>query len=263
MLITTMFIIAALSAACGGDDDGETTNNKAADAAAKADSADTVAKADSTPSTGTLDLGIASNYVVNIQGKARLQALHDMGIRRVNLYYTWHEFETTKPDDRTDLKQVDDTIAIIKSLGMRASLIIEVTTTDCKKTEDANCWLQGNPGDFPSFPSHIPFKGWDQEPTISAMAAFAKKLATRWSPDVVTHILIGNEMDLFLRRDYTGLKSADNVAAFGKGHLPGGSYGRSGGARGLPAGRCDMDLSQRFCHGCQADGVALPGRLPA
>ncbi len=175
-----------------------------------------MATADTSPGPGTLDLGVASNYVVIIQGKDRLTALRDMGVRRVNLYYTWHEFETTKPDDMTDLKQLDDTVAILKSLGMRASMIIEVTTTDCQKVEDASCWLQGNPGDFPSFPSHIPFKGWDQEPTLSAMSAFAKKLSHRWSPDVVTHILIGNEMDLFLRRDYTGLTSADNVAAFGK-----------------------------------------------
>lgn len=150
-----------------------------------------------------LDLGIAPNYSINFDESYDYKALADRGITRVNLYFTWKEFEIAFIDpndpDGTTLSEVDPIIDSLQANGMKASIIIEVTNTDCGTGASDTCWL--NYG----IPPDITFTGWDTEPLLTRIKSFTALIATRYDTNIISHVFIGNETDMFLR-DYPSNK---------------------------------------------------------
>ena len=151
------------------------------------------------PASSKFDLGIAPNYSIEFSTEFDFARLKDMGVNRVNLYYTWKEFELglkdpNDPNGTVLEEEVDPVIETLKSLGMRACIILEITDTDCEEGAPADC--------FTSFgvPPDIVFSGWDQEPLMGRLTSFVTNFAQRYDPSVVTHLFVGNETDMFLRR---------------------------------------------------------------
>lgn len=81
-----------------------------------------------------LDLGVTSNYEVEFNVDYDFDRLAKDGFRRVNLYYQWREFEADGIDGLVTSweDQIDPIIKKLKSLGIKASMIIHVTDTDCR-----------------------------------------------------------------------------------------------------------------------------------
>jgi hypothetical protein len=134
-----------------------------------------------------LDRGVASNVETPFTKDTDFSVLHNQGIERVNLYFTWKELS-----DADDVEEkLDPIIAALRDLDMRASLVIGVAMP-CATLENKTCWL--------TLPKHSEFSDWDQEPFASEFEDFVEDVVLRYDAETVTHVFVGNKIDVFLRR---------------------------------------------------------------
>lgn len=152
---------------------------------------------------GKFDLGVTPNYETSNETFDFSRLAKD-GFKRFSLYYTWKEFEIGAADpnhpEGTVLKdQVDPVINKLQALGMKTSLIIGITDTDCKEKSPESCWLEYGIQKELIYDQNGKFVGFDNEVLASRLEKFVKSIVQRYPPNVVTHVFIGNETDQYLR----------------------------------------------------------------
>jgi hypothetical protein len=169
-------VVAALGlalAGCGGSGDGGVGGGSAAPVA----------------------LGIASSYDVSFDQSYDYASLAAEGVRRVNVYYLWKDFEAPDGSIPVDtFADVDALLARVKAAGMLAVAVVAITDTDCQENDTDACWLgYGVPDDLATS-----FQGFDAEPFLTRVRALARAFAEHFDGSVLSHVLIGNETNSFL-----------------------------------------------------------------
>ncbi len=153
---------------------------------------------------GPLDLGVAPSYEIAFNKEYDFGRLAADGVKRVNLYLTFVELEigTRDPGHPEGLDiagELDPVIQKLQTLGMRAGLIIELTNTDCDETAPESCWLEYGITKELLYDATGKFAGFDNDRLASRVETVITELAKRYPPSVLTHILLGNETDQYLR----------------------------------------------------------------
>jgi len=149
---------------------------------------------------GKYNLGLAPSYEIGFDENFDYISLAQDGFKRLNLYFTWKEFEFAldNPDDPngTTLEELDTLINKISNQGFKLALIIELTDTDCSENATETCWTQFGLENKFTTPN---FVGFDNNNLRSDLENFLVTLAQRYPPTQVSHIFIGNETDQFLK----------------------------------------------------------------
>jgi hypothetical protein len=145
------------------------------------------------PVSAALDIGVTDT--IDDLG-FNFAAAHADGLTRTTFYTMWRDLEPTKGVYK--FADIDDMVKRASAAGLKLSLEIEITNTDCVENgmSDAFCVATKFPTDQPYSRTGAAFS----DPAIAArLSALLGAIAARYDSSVLTHVFLGNEVDRYIQ----------------------------------------------------------------
>lgn len=144
------------------------------------------------PTTGPLDIGATDT--TDDLGFDFAKA-HVDGLTRTSFYAAWRDLEPS--DGVYRLTDIDDMTKRASAAGLKLSLEIEITNTDCVDygMTDAFCVASKFPADLP----YSRTTGFADPNVARRLAGLVTAIANRYDASVLTHVFVGNEVDRYIQ----------------------------------------------------------------
>jgi len=120
---------------------------------------------------------------------------HADGLTRTTFYTMWRDLEPS--DGVFKFADIDDMTKRAAAAGLKLSLEIEITNTDCVDygMTDSFCVASRFPTDMPFSRTGLGFA----DPNIARrLGALVSAIAARYDSSVLTHVYVGNEVDRYI-----------------------------------------------------------------
>jgi hypothetical protein len=120
---------------------------------------------------------------------------HADGLTRTTFYTMWRDLEPS--DGVYKLADLDDMTKRAAAAGLKLSVEIEITNTDCVDygMTDSFCVASKFPTDLPFSRTGLGFA----DPAIARrLAGLIGAIAAKYDPAVLTHVYVGNEVDRYI-----------------------------------------------------------------
>lgn len=145
------------------------------------------------PPGGALDLGATDS--IDDLGFDFAKA-HADGLTRTTFYTAWKDLEPS--DGVYKLADIDDMVKRTTAGGLKLSLEIEITNTDCVDygMTDSFCVASKFPSDLPYSRTGAGFA----DPNIARrLAGLVSAITAKYDSSVLTHVFVGNEVDRYIQ----------------------------------------------------------------